>query len=1811
MKTCKLRKLFLICSVLLMGSFGCLAQNETFNTGSFIINMGATNPGTMANSIKPYGLIYDLIRNYNVPVKMIINPSKSKDGVDFIYNAVQYKGGTFIIKAEYRSAAVNNRITFWTGQGVVGATTTSAVTLNVTRTLDTYPRWTLDAANGDIAEEFLLNAGITNIAFPGAFNWKLPSQLNGCDDYFVMPHADPTWAIHGALWSWNKDYLGSIWSGCHAVSVLENLSNPANPAQKMNFLTTTGLVPFGSHNDGTPPYTHQLVTDPIAQYMGKTDGAMTNGSEQIYLPKLGGAWNAGAKLIAFDPTQSDIPTRSPGAAAAIVYGRGMNDTTRGFVMYEAGHDLNKGSADDAAAQRVFFNFSFFNTIIKRPVITITGITEGLQIQSGVTIVGLNVVATSPVMGTTFTYQWTSSCGGSFSNPTGATTNYTAPTVIDNTPCIITCKITDNCGRTVFNSFGILIIGNHPPTVVNDAQSLDPGCGNVSLTYNVLANDIDLDGQAIALTNVTNPANGVMSFNANGNITYTPNAGFVGIETLSYTVCDNTTPVPLCTAGTFTITVGNLANVPNGINDAFTIVEDVESRLNVLANDLPLVAGPLTVSAITVVPANGRVSINTDNTITYLPNADFTGTDNFTYRVANSLGYSKTATVTVTVSNNFCDGGTYETGTTTTNVTLTATEDGNIYNNNATDELKNYGSCNILYLNGPATRAKDRALIRYDLSSIPATATITSATVRLVKIGGPASARNVSIHRLTNNWTEGTGGCGGTAGVANWQQRITGTPWTTAGGDFDATATATVSVAINGIYNFTATSLVQGWVNSTFANHGILARFTTENLNSLINFASTENVTVANRPQLLVSYTLPVCAAIPTRGPQAMPDTVSTPNGVAVNIATAANDYYPVAGARVYSIITTPASGITSINVTTGVITYTPNTTFNGVRSMVYRVLHTASGIADTAYAYVNITNGAIVANNDYPAGALSGVAQTIDVKANDTDPETASLGASYTVTILTPPTNGTSTVNGSGSVVYTPNAGFTGNDTLFYSITEPSPVCGSPLRDTAMLVIVVLNRPPFPVDDNTSGPPCNAITLNLVANDSDPEGNTLTVTNLSALNPPGAGTLINNNDGTVTYTPAVGFIGVVTFTYRLTDNGVPPQLSAQATVTITILAPPVNNPPVALNDNDTISMDEPLYKNVRNNDYDPDLNELTIPVITVAPLHGTASVNPLNGLIEYIPNPGYFGNDILTYQICDIFSTNPATCAPGIGSCTTATLTIDIIIPNSTYAVNDENSTWINTAVSGVTIINDFDLERDAIVFGGFIDNTGSARVSGSITVSGFAANGSPVANAGTLAIQATGAYNYIPTTGFTGYMSVPYIIFDNKANTATDTGYLAITVSPLLTVANSLIPNNDEDITYGPTISRNLLQNDREVQNYTYLITGFIYDSNGDGIPELSGSLGTPLNIGGLTATDKSVSNAGSFVLNANGNYTFTPAADFHGSVTANYTICGNNNNPYCATSQLQIKILPNGNGAANDPPFGGDDFELTYRNLDKSGNFFNNDREPNGNPISFQGVTINPAGPKNLIQTRTTLRGGTVNFYSDGTYLYTPLLNYIGPDLVTYSLCDVTATAPQPICAGVSLHMLVAEVGSVLPVTLIDFNGKLNGDKVGLYWVTTNEVNARNFVVERSTDGINFIPIATVIARGTMSHVESYTLVDPVPAKGANYYRLKITDKGGAYTYSKIIIIRIASGNVKLITQIRPNPFTSYVDMYISLTKTMPVDFRIFDVGGKLVFQKTVKGNKGFNWFTLHDLDKLPGGMYLLKIVTDTDTIVEKLVK
>src|SRR6185295_8901916 len=117
------------------------------------------------------------------------------------------------------------------------------------------------------------------------------------------------------------------------------------------------LVLYGNHDDGTPPYNNAYPDDPIMQFMGKSDAAHTNGSEQAYLPVLNNSWRSTTRITVWDANHADIPGLSPGKAAIMAYGRGLGEPERGLVMYEAGHDIGGTAPANIAAERAFFNFS--------------------------------------------------------------------------------------------------------------------------------------------------------------------------------------------------------------------------------------------------------------------------------------------------------------------------------------------------------------------------------------------------------------------------------------------------------------------------------------------------------------------------------------------------------------------------------------------------------------------------------------------------------------------------------------------------------------------------------------------------------------------------------------------------------------------------------------------------------------------------------------------------------------------------------------------------------------------------------------------------------------------------------------------------------------------------------------------------------------------------------------------------------------------------------------------------------------------------------------------------------------------------------------------------------------------------------------------------------------------------------------------------------------------------------------------------------------------------------------------------------------
>ncbi|MGH9968876.1 MAG: Ig-like domain-containing protein [Pyrinomonadaceae bacterium] len=170
------------------------------------------------------------------------------------------------------------------------------------------------------------------------------------------------------------------------------------------------------------------------------------------------------------------------------------------------------------------------------------------------------------------------------------------------------------------------------------------------------------------------------------------------------------------------------------------------------------------------------------------------------------------------------------------------------------------------------------------------------------------------------------------------------------------------------------------------------------------------------------------------------------------------------------------------------------------------------------------------------------------------------------------------------------------------------------------------NRPPDAVDDSATTTRNTPVVINVVANDSDPDLDPLTVT---AVSDPPHGTATNNNNGTVTYRPDNGFIGSDSFTYTISDGR---GGFDTATVRVTV-NPPGNRPPDAVDDTATTCKNRPKRINVLANDRDPDGDPLTVGAVT-QPANGSVVINSDN-TVTYTPRRGFVGTDSFTYTISD------------------------------------------------------------------------------------------------------------------------------------------------------------------------------------------------------------------------------------------------------------------------------------------------------------------------------------------------------------------------------------------------------------------------------------------------------------------------------------------------------------------------------------------------------------------------------------------------
>lgn len=413
---------------------------------------------------------------------------------------------------------------------------------------------------------------------------------------------------------------------------------------------------------------------------------------------------------------------------------------------------------------------------------------------------------------------------------------------------------------------------------------------------------------------------------------------------------------------------------------------------------------------------------------------------------------------------------------------------------------------------------------------------------------------------------------------------------------------------------------------------------------------------------------------------------------------------------------------------------TPNTNFNGDTVVTYEV---SDGQGNVSSGELNLTvnpvNDAPVQQDD-AVSTDEDLAITIDVLANDSDIE----GDDLAVSIATNAVHGSLVLNDDNTVTYTPNTDYNGTDSFTYTVSDGN---GGTSIATVNLTIDPVNDTPISVVDLITTDEDAAIIINVLANDSDVDGDVLTVTSVAgALN----GSVVINVDNTLIYTPNVDYNGSETLSYTIDDGN-----GGVVTEYVHITINPVNDAPVAQDDvfegdQDINITGNLLSDNGNGADSDPDGDIIAVVAQNITTANGAVVIST-NGNFIYTPNAGYFGTDSFSYTLED-----------GQGGVNTATANITLIATNRPPSAQDDMFDLTrDNELSGNVLLNDSDVDGDAL--------TTQASV---ITTS----------QGGSVAMTSTGDFVYLPVLGFIGTDTFEYSVFDLSGEQ--DTASVTINVS-------------------------------------------------------------------------------------------------------------------------------------------------------------------------------------------------------------------------------------------------------------------------------------------------------------------------------------------------------------------------------------------------------------------------------------------------
>jgi hypothetical protein len=186
-------------------------------------------------------------------------------------------------------------------------------------------------------------------------------------------------------------------------------------------------------------------------------------------------------------------------------------------------------------------------------------------------------------------------------------------------------------------------------------------------------------------------------------------------------------------------------------------------------------------------------------------------------------------------------------------------------------------------------------------------------------------------------------------------------------------------------------------------------------------------------------------------------------------------------------------------------------------------------------------------------------------------------------------------------------------------------------------------------------------------------------------------------------------------------------------------------------------------------------------------------------------------------------------------------------------------------------------------------------------------------------------------------------------------------------------------------------------------------------------------------------------------------------------------------------------------------------------------------------------------------------------------------------------------------------------LPVKLVSFDATLNSkNNVDLKWITATEENVSHFVVERSTDGINFSDAGLVFAVGNSTQKVNYSLTDNISNINATviYYRLCSVDNDGKFSYSEVRVIRISGqGENTAAIIVYPNPVSNELRITVPANwQNKKVSFELFNANGQLMKRTDNSGSSQTETINVSELNR---GLYIVRVSCNGETAQQKIIK